>query len=246
MMKREAASDSQSRSKGEVAVSKLGKANRKHLSKKSLSSGFDSISKESLNPSPVSVVSDGVYCADPVKKRWSSEFASVSKDPLDPSPVSEVSDGVHSVEGLEVDTTASALSEAFSLGELTPSSQITTDAYKALEDMGANYIGCDDSIYSKIRTVEADVVVEHLKYAWIQILRSDGVDKRSKKLLGTMIKTVIEEFYGIPEDSDLLSKIVQDKTRIIIACLLLWMICTLMAVNMVCRTNIPFNGPLPT
>uniref|UniRef100_A0A7N0VG72 Uncharacterized protein n=1 Tax=Kalanchoe fedtschenkoi TaxID=63787 RepID=A0A7N0VG72_KALFE len=241
---------SQSRSwKGEVASLKLGKANRKSLPKKNLSSQFASVSVNSPDPSRGLEVFDGVHSDELVKKKkkhTESIFSSVSNESLDLPLISEVSDGVHSDESFVVDPRYSTSPDAFSLLELTPASNITKERYESLEDMSAEYRRSGDSINSKIRSVEADLVIEHLKSAWIQIQRSDGANNQSKKLIETLASTVIEVFYGIHEEPDLLSKVVQAKNCIVVTCLLVWMVCTLVAVYVKCHTDTPFDGPLPT
>uniref|UniRef100_A0A7N0TKB9 Uncharacterized protein n=1 Tax=Kalanchoe fedtschenkoi TaxID=63787 RepID=A0A7N0TKB9_KALFE len=218
------------------------------LPKKNLSSQFASVSINSPDPSPGLEVFDGVHSAELVKKQKHTDsiFSSVSNESLDLPLISEVSDGVHSDESFVVDPRYSASPDAFSLLELTPASKITEERYGSLEDMSVEYPRSGDSINLNIRSVEADLVIEHLKSAWIQIQQSDGANNQSKKLIETLASTVIEVFYGIHEEPDLLSKALQAKNCIVVTCLLVWMVCTLVAVYVKCHTDTPFDGPLPT
>uniref|UniRef100_A0A7N0T746 Uncharacterized protein n=1 Tax=Kalanchoe fedtschenkoi TaxID=63787 RepID=A0A7N0T746_KALFE len=216
------------------------------LAKNHVSSKFALISNESLDVSPMSEVSDGVRSDELAKKHVNSKFASVSNESLDLPLISEVSGGVHSDEvgGNFFILTFALWFMLFT--RQTPVSEITYDEYEYLDDMSAGYPHSGESINSKMRSIEADAIMQRLKSAWFQIQRSDAVDIQSKKLIGTLINTVIEVFYGIPEESDMLSKVLQAKTHITVTCLLVWMMCTLVVVYVKCHTDTRFNGPLPT
>lgn len=145
-----------------------------------------------------------------------------------------------------VDIPASMPPDTFSVG-LSPTSEITTYIQEEVSvNTSVNSSHHGDSAYSKFRLIEVDVVAEQLKYDLLQIQNSTDIDDRSKKLLNVLIKTVMEEFNGIHEESDLLSKVVRSKTCVAVTCLLLWMIFTLVAVYVNCYTDTPFEGPPAT
>ena len=107
-------------------------------------------------------------------------------------------------------------SETVASSNLTPlSSTITSDSpFKNSESKDS-----DDIV-----AVEAEMVVNHLKQAQIQVMNSASTDLRSKKLLDALIRVVIEEFNVSPEEKDHFAEIVTMKTRVVFLSFLLWIL----------------------
>ena len=107
-------------------------------------------------------------------------------------------------------------SETVASSNLTPlSSTITSDSpFKNSESKDS-----DDIV-----AVEAEMVVNHLKQARIQVMNSASTDLRSKKLLDALIRVVIEEFNVSPEEKDHFAEIVTMKTRVVFLSFLLWIV----------------------
>ncbi|GFZ11467.1 hypothetical protein Acr_22g0008650 [Actinidia rufa] len=75
-----------------------------------------------------------------------------------------------------------------------------------------------------IVSVEAEMVVNHLKQAQIQVMNSASTDLCTKKLLDALINVVIEEFNVSPEEKDHIAEIVKMKTRVVLLSFLLWIL----------------------
>ncbi|XP_057957334.1 protein SINE3 [Malania oleifera] len=175
------------------------------------------------------------------KKSLSSAFSSVSKDvsirlteePIDSYRISDVFDGNHQVgESTESFTPAST--------PILPSSSVASTSNISTCN------GSGESEDSKIGSVEAELVVNHLRQARSQVWNSSDADIGSKKLLDALIKIVIEELNASPEERDWFAELVTAKARIAFLLLVLWFLCILLAFSFTSGVRRSFDGPLPT
>ena len=94
--------------------------------------------------------------------------------------------------------------------------------------------------------MEADVLANLLKEARLQVLNSADVNTKNKKLLDTLIKIAVDDFFAIPQERDGVVELVSMKHRIVFAC---FVVCIL-AVSVILFFNSepqrPFIGPPPT
>ena len=129
-------------------------------------------------------------------------------------------------------------SETVASSNLTPlSSTITSDSpFKNSESKDS-----DDIV-----AVEAEMVVNHLKQARIQVMNSASTDLRSKKLLDALINVVIEEFNVLPEEKDQFAEIVAMKTRVVLVSFLLWILVVSVIFLFRSRVQSSFPEPPPT
>lgn len=95
--------------------------------------------------------------------------------------------------------------------------------------------------------VEADMVVNHLKLARIQLRDSTDADISSWKLLNALIKLVIEEFDGLHEEKDRFAELVRMKRRIVCVSVFLWiLVVSAIFLFRSCGAKRSFTEPLPT
>lgn len=99
---------------------------------------------------------------------------------------------------------------------------------------------------AKKGTVEAEMVVKHLRLAQTQVLNSVGADLGSKKLLDTLIKAIIEEFYGLSEEKDWFTEVVSRKASLVLSSFVLWIFAVVAVFFFSSGTGSSFNGPPPT
>lgn len=150
----------------------------------------------------------------------------IIKESSDLSPVSEISDANHcsqtaSISVLALNPVVSASTEISSLPDMTPNSNTIT----ITDDLGSistDCYGVNKQCSSKIGQVEgleADIVVNLLKQARIEVSKADV---QSKKLLDALIKVVIDEFYNLTGEKDLTNCFVSMKGRVVCLCFLIW------------------------
>ncbi|KAM7467180.1 hypothetical protein LguiB_014742 [Lonicera macranthoides] len=99
---------------------------------------------------------------------------------------------------------------------------------------------------AKKGTVEAEMVVKYLRLAQTQVLNSVKADLRSQKLLDALIKTVIEEFYGLAEEKDWFTEVVSRKALLVLSSFVLWIFAVVAVFFFSSGTGSSFNGPPPT
>ncbi|CAN4123461.1 unnamed protein product [Withania somnifera] len=130
--------------------------------------------------------------------------------------------------------------------DLTPlSSTVTSDCFK--ECTGSNIRnGISLLTDAKFGFVEAEMAVKHLREAQMQLVNATDIDIRYKKLLDTLINTVAEEFYGLPEDKDWYNNIGSKKLHLVTLTFLLWLFAVFMGFFFHLGENNSFYGTLPT
>ncbi|KAL8551209.1 hypothetical protein ACS0TY_000334 [Phlomoides rotata] len=115
-----------------------------------------------------------------------------------------------------VDTSSSetvAISDLASQSE-PPSSEITSHKHVAVNEMNTKIPEVDS--LKKIKSIEAEVVIKHLKEARIKVMISNDLGP-SKKLLEALINIIIEDIHGgLYEESDWLDKLLSGKSNLVI------------------------------
>ncbi|XP_034686861.1 uncharacterized protein LOC117915394 [Vitis riparia] len=169
------------------------------------------------------------------KKSLNAAFADVSEDvsqestgdSIDFSRISEVFDGNRHRESIEsvkvLNPALSTSSETSALFDIAPSSKISTKKNE-LENVLVESYGMAGSDGLKIESLEAEIVVELLTQARAQVLNSSDTDIRSKRLLDTLIKIIIDETYLLPGQTDQFPGVVFARTRLLMVCFLLWIL----------------------
>ncbi|KAF5950809.1 hypothetical protein HYC85_012802, partial [Camellia sinensis] len=141
----------------------------------------------------------------------------------------------------------SSQASSFSLSDLTPlSSTITVDKDEVVYVSVSHCRSAESKTSADIVSVEAEVVVNHLKQARIQVMNSTNADLQSKKLLNALIEVVIEEFNALPEEKDRLSELVSMKTRVVFMIFLVWVVAVLMFLHFSSRGQSSFSELPPT
>lgn len=142
------------------------------------------------------------------------------------------------------DPSLSASSEILFTSDLSPSSESTTD--KDSGHVAWSVVKSSECDGSKFGSMGAEVVASFLRQARTQVLNSAGVDAKSKKLLDALVEIVIEDFHTVPEERDQIAKLLSAKTKILIVCLLLWILAMAVFLVFSSGTQSTFHGPLPT
>lgn len=122
---------------------------------------------------------------------------------------------------LALNPVVSASTEMSSLPDITPNSNtitITDDSGSISTDCYGVNKQCSSKI-GQVEGLEADIVVNLLKQARIEVWKADV---QSKKLLDALIKVVIDEFYTLTGEKDLTNCFVSMKGRVVCLCLLIW------------------------
>ncbi|KAI8010939.1 hypothetical protein LOK49_LG06G03410 [Camellia lanceoleosa] len=186
------------------------------------------------------------------QKCLNSVFTSVSEDLVEFSSILEISEDNQLRESTESfiaspNQVISPSLETFSLSDLTPlSSTITVDKDEVVDVSVGHCRSAKSKKSVDIVSVEAEVVVNHLKQARIQVMNSTSADLQSKKLLNALIEVVIEEFNALPEEKDRLSELVSMKTRVVFMIFLLWIVAVSMFLHFSSRGQSSFSVPPPT
>ncbi|KAK4349154.1 hypothetical protein RND71_031909 [Anisodus tanguticus] len=69
------------------------------------------------------------------------------------------------------------------------------------------------------------MAVKYLRESQIQVVNATDIDIRYKKLLDAVMNTVVEEFYGLPQDNtDCYNTLVSNKFHLVTLTFLLWII----------------------
>lgn len=125
------------------------------------------------------------------------------------------------------------------------SSTVISDKFK--ECTGSN-IRCGISLISDVKFgfVEAEMAVKYLREAQMQVVNATDIDIRYKKLLDALMNTVVEEFYGLPDDKDWYNNIVSKKFHLVTLTFLLWVIAVFIGFFFRLGENNSFYGTLPT
>lgn len=132
------------------------------------------------------------------------------------------------------------------LADLTPLlSTVTSDMFK--ECTGSNSrSGISQISDVRFGFVEAEMAVKYLREAQMQMVNATDIDIRYKKLLDAVMNTVIEEFYGLPEDKDWCNAIVAKKFHLVTLSFLLWIIAVFIGFFIRSGEKHSFCGALPT
>ncbi|XP_015069487.1 uncharacterized protein LOC107014146 [Solanum pennellii] len=132
------------------------------------------------------------------------------------------------------------------LVDLTPlSSTVTSDKFK--ECTGSNSRNGIPQISDvKFGSVEVEMAVKYLREAQVQVVNATDIDIRYKNLLDAVMNTVVEEFYGLPEDKDCYNAIVSKKLHLVTLTFLLWIIAVFIGFFFHSGENHSFHGPVPT
>lgn len=94
------------------------------------------------------------------------------------------------------------------------SSAITSDKHVVINSADTKCGSPEVDSFNKVESVEADLVIKHLREARIQILVSKDVGS-SKKLMDALINIIIEEFYGgLYEENEWLDKFLSRKANL--------------------------------
>ncbi|GAB4842994.1 hypothetical protein Ancab_012972 [Ancistrocladus abbreviatus] len=163
------------------------------------------------------------------KKSLSAAFASAAGDAsMEPtsdsieefSPISDVFDSKSHRDSVENVVVALNQPLSSSSETITPSDFTNGDSCNVSVDWSRN----SEFNNSKIRSVEVEMVVDHLEQARIQVLSSKDVDQETKKLLDALINTLMKEFYSLPDEKDRVDQLISARVRIIVLCFLLCMV----------------------
>lgn len=114
-------------------------------------------------------------------------------------------------------------SETSASSDIAPLSKLSTGE-NALENVKVESRGMVTSDGLKIRSLEAEIVVELLMQARAHVLSSSDTDFRSKRLLETLINIIIDETYLLPAETDQFPGVMIARTRLLILCFLLWIL----------------------
>ncbi|KAL6970220.1 hypothetical protein U1Q18_029922, partial [Sarracenia purpurea var. burkii] len=194
------------------------------------------------------------------KKHLNSVFTSDSddvplplrKDSIEFSSISEIPEDYQLGESAEsfvasVDPLFSPSLESSALSDLTAlTSTITADN----DEVGDNSVGHCNSAESKSRvdivSVDAEMVVHHLKQARVQIRNSTNADLQSKKLLDALIEGVIEDFNALPAETDRFAELVSMKTRVVFVSFFMWILAVSAVLIFSSGVRNSFTEPPPT
>ncbi|MCD9561387.1 hypothetical protein HAX54_020490 [Datura stramonium] len=132
------------------------------------------------------------------------------------------------------------------LADLTPlSSTVTSDGFKvstgSKSPSGIPQIGD-----VKFCCVEAEMAVKYLREAQMQVVNATDIDIRYKKLLDAVMNTVVEEFYGLPEDEDWYNTLVSKKFHLVTLTFLLWIIAVFIRIFFCSGEKLSLYGTIPT
>ncbi|GMP76295.1 hypothetical protein CsSME_00033037 [Camellia sinensis var. sinensis] len=187
------------------------------------------------------------------KKCLDSVFTSVSEDVSFKSPkgsiefssLSEISEDHQFDKSAEsfissLNPVLSPSSETVALSDLTPLSSAIADVSVC------HYRSAETKNSIDIVAVEAEMVVNHLKQARIQVMNSTSADLQCKKLLDTLIEVVIGEFNALPEEKDRFAELVLTKTPVVFLSFLLWILAVSVVFLFSSGVQSSFSEPPPT
>ncbi|KAL2534730.1 Uncharacterized protein Adt_08081 [Abeliophyllum distichum] len=147
---------------------------------------------------------------------------------------------------------ATPSSEIVALSDLSPSlssssssSVITCDKYIAVNDTNTKCENSGVNSLKQIGSVEAEMVIKHLRDARIQVRISNDLD--SKKLLDALINIIIDELGGSRyEEKDWINELVSSNARVIIPSVLLGIFAILVFLLFNSGAKGVPSGPPPT
>ncbi|XP_022867820.1 uncharacterized protein LOC111387491 isoform X3 [Olea europaea var. sylvestris] len=130
---------------------------------------------------------------------------------------------------------------------LSSSSVITCDKYIAASVSSSKRKNPEEvNSLNKNGSVEAEMVIKHLRDARIQVTNSNDMD-RSKKLLEVLISSTIKELGGSPhEEEDWINELVSSNARVVILGVLLGIFAILVFVLINSEAKGIPSGPPPT
>ncbi|KAK9724994.1 hypothetical protein RND81_05G113900 [Saponaria officinalis] len=161
------------------------------------------------------------------KKNLDAVFSSVSEELISDavtksfnfSPVSEIlseSNVNHNGESFEC---LLGEEEALTLSESSACYKITT-----VNDDSSINSGNHSKVIQSYGCVEGEVVSNLLKQARVEMWNSNDVSPVSKKLLDSLVEVSVKEFCALPEEKDLVSVLISEKTRVLVFCFAVWLI----------------------
>lgn len=142
-------------------------------------------------------------------------------------------------------------SETVALSDRSPSlsssSVITCDKYIAASVSSSKRKNPEEvNSLNKNGSVEAEMVIKHLRDVRIQVTNSNDMD-RSKKLLEVLISSTIKELGGSPhEEKDWINELVSSNARVVILGVLLGIFAILVFVLINSEAKGIPSGPPPT
>lgn len=173
--------------------------------------------------------------------------ASFSESSIGSSLISSAISDDHNLLAQDLLFITSPSSEAVdSLADLTPfSSTVTSDSFK--ECTGSNNpTGIPQIGDVKFGFVEAEMAVKYLREAQMQVVNATDIDIRYKKLIDAVMNTVVEEFYGLPQDKDWYNAVVSKKFHLVTLTFLLWIIAVFIGFFFRLGKSDSSYGTLPT
>ena len=75
-----------------------------------------------------------------------------------------------------------------------------------------------------MNSLKVEGVVKNLQESMFQVLHSADIEPRSKKILDALVKMVIEEFYSLHEERNIVVELFSKKIRIVLLCFVLGML----------------------
>ncbi|CAK9145673.1 unnamed protein product [Ilex paraguariensis] len=142
----------------------------------------------------------------------------------------------------------SPLSKTISVFDVTPlSSTITTHEVEAnSRSVSVSCVGLGKSTCVRISSVEEEMLVNLIREARTQVLNSNDVALRSKKLLDRLVKFMIEDFQCLPEERDWINELPLKKCRVVLLSFVLWILAVLMLFSFSSDGQGSLYGPPPT
>ncbi|KAL3505614.1 hypothetical protein ACH5RR_030996 [Cinchona calisaya] len=184
------------------------------------------------------------------RKNLNSEFSAFSeeapKDLIDFTSISELEDENLLAESAENFT--ASLSPATSLGsdalassDLTHLSSTTTS-----DDHKEGLALTNQSKIGRSCSIEAELVVKHLREAQLQILNARDMDLQSKRVLDALVNLVVEEFIQLPEEKDQFNDLVVRKGNFLLMSFFLWILLVSAIFFIFSASQRSFSGAIPT
>ncbi|KAG8370548.1 hypothetical protein BUALT_Bualt14G0128600 [Buddleja alternifolia] len=158
---------------------------------------------------------------NPVFKAVSEEESAFSESPKEVSKVFDENPFSDSPENFlaPVNIVNTPSSETGAISDLTSPSfsslSITSDKYSVVNASGTKHEHPKSDSFKEVESIEAEMVIKHLREARVHVLKSNDVGP-SKKLLDALIDVIIEEFYGgLDEEKEWLDKLLSTKANLI-------------------------------
>lgn len=152
-----------------------------------------------------------------------------------------------------VQNLTASLSPATSLGsevvassDLTHLSSITTSDEHNEGAAPTNQSRTIKSATGKLISIEAELVVKHLREAQLQIVNAADMDLQSKWVLDALVNLVVEEFIQLPEEKDQFNELTARKGNLLFLSFLLWILLVSVVFLFFCGSQRSFGGVIPT